>query len=75
MSRNKVAWPERRRFMACGLALGAAAVLSGTRSSYASGFAQEVRAPAAALAQNTGMPRRKLGSLEVSAIGLGCRPW
>lgn len=74
MSRNKVAWPERRRFMACGLALGAAAVLSGTRSSYASDFAHEVRAPAAALAQNTGMPRRKLGSLEVSAIGLGCLP-
>lgn len=74
MSRNKVAWPERRRFMACGLALGAAAVLSATRSSYASDFAQEIRAPAAALAQNTGMPRRKLGSLEVSAIGLGCLP-
>lgn len=74
MSRKTIAWPERRRFMARGLALGAAAMLSATRLSYASDLARSSSAPAAASAQKTAMPRRRLGALEVSAIGLGCLP-
>lgn len=71
-NRNRKMQPGRRRFLAGGLALGVAAFLcpSPGETPYAADTASgdnEVR-------RGTGMPRRMLGSLEVSAIGLGCLP-
>lgn len=71
-SRDLQMQPGRRRFLAGGLALGVAAFLfsSPGKAAYAAdgvSVNDDVR-------RETGMPRRMLGSLEVSAIGLGCLP-
>ena len=64
----------RRRFLAGGLAVGAAALLSSSLHGMAhaatlpSPFATENRQ------QPRSLPQRRLGSLQVSAIGLGCLP-
>lgn len=58
--------PERRQFMAGGLAFGVAMLLAGARESRATDATASMRAAS--------MPRRRLGALEVSAIGLGCLP-
>ena len=57
---------ERRQFMAGGLAFGMAVLLAGMGESRAG--------DAVAVARNVSMPRRRLGPLEVSAVGLGCLP-
>ena len=57
---------ERRQFMAGGLAFGMAVLLAGLGESRAG--------DAVAVARNVSMPRRRLGPLEVSAVGLGCLP-
>lgn len=66
----------RRQFLAGGAAFGASALLI---SSPLRGMARaaETDAPSTASQtsrQDTRMPHRRLGSLEVSAIGLGCLP-
>jgi hypothetical protein len=59
---------DRRSFLALGLGLGAAALLPGTAAGTPTAAAAR---PAGTLA--TPKPgRRKLGALEVSALGLGC---
>lgn len=63
----------RRRFLAGGLAAGAAALLSSLHgmahaASLSSPFATKNRQ------QPRSLPQRRLGSLQVSAIGLGCLP-
>ena len=62
----------RRQFLAGGLALGAVALLPHSMNSmaYASDTAQDHKG----LRQGKQLEHRKLGSLEVSAIGLGCLP-
>lgn len=63
----------RRQFLVGGLTLGAAALLphmSGT--AYAAGT--NTTSDTQGLRQDKQMEHRKLGSLEVSAIGLGCLP-
>lgn len=63
----------RRQFLVGGLTLGAAALLphmSGT--AYATGT--NTTSDTQGLRQDKQMEHRKLGSLEVSAIGLGCLP-
>lgn len=63
----------RRQFLVGGLALGATALLphmSGT--AYAAGT--NTTSDTQGLRQDKQMEHRKLGSLEVSAIGLGCLP-
>lgn len=62
----------RRQFLAGGLALGAVALLPHSMNSmaYASDTAQDHKG----LRQEKQLEHRKLGSLEVSAIGLGCLP-
>ena len=67
--------PERRRFLAAGLALGAAALLPHALSGVASAATGHDASPAdAAQNRHSPMPQRMLGSLDVSAIGLGCLP-
>lgn len=62
----------RRRFLAGGLAVGAAALLSSSLH----GMAHAATLPSPSATENRQQPRslpqRRLGSLQVSAIGLGC---
>ena len=64
----------RRRFLAGGLAVGAAALLS----SPLCGMGHAATPSAPSTAKSTQLPhsllQRRLGSLQVSAIGLGCLP-
>ena len=64
----------RRRFLAGGLAVGAAALLSSSLH----GMAHAATLPSPSATENRQQPRslpqRRLGSLQVSAIGLGCLP-
>lgn len=64
----------RRRFLAGGLAVGAAALLSSSLH----GMAHAATLPSSSATENRQQPRslpqRRLGSLQVSAIGLGCLP-
>lgn len=63
----------RRRFLAGGLAAGAAALLS---SLHGMAHAASLSSPSATKnrQQPRSLPQRRLGSLQVSAIGLGCLP-
>lgn len=64
----------RRRFLAGGLAIGAAALLS---SLHGMAHAAALSSPSATKnrqQQPRSLPQRRLGSLQVSAIGLGCLP-
>lgn len=64
----------RRRFRAGGLAVGAAALLS---SLHGMAHAASLSSPSATKnrqQQPRSLPQRRLGSLQVSAIGLGCLP-
>ena len=63
----------RRRFLAGGLAAGAAALLS---SLHGMAHAAALSSPSATKnrQQPRSLPQRRLGSLQVSAIGLGCLP-
>lgn len=63
----------RRRFLAGGLAVGAAALLS---SLHGMAHAAALSSPSATKnrQQPHSLPQRRLGSLQVSAIGLGCLP-
>ena len=63
----------RRRFLAGGLAVGAAALLS---SLHSMAHAAALSSPSATKnrQQPRSLPQRRLGSLQVSAIGLGCLP-
>lgn len=64
----------RRRFLAGGLAVGAAALLS---SLHGMAHAASLSSPSATKnrqQQPRSLPQRRLGSLQVSAIGLGCLP-
>lgn len=64
----------RRRFLAGGLAVGAAALLS---SLHGMAHAAALSSPSATKnrqQQPRSLPQRRLGSLQVSAIGLGCLP-
>lgn len=64
----------RRRFLAGGLAAGAAALLS---SLHGMAHAASLSSPPATKnrqQQPRSLPQRRLGSLQVSAIGLGCLP-
>lgn len=64
----------RRRFLAGGLAVGAAALLSSSLH----GMTHAATLPSPSATENRQQPRslpqRRLGSLQVSAIGLGCLP-
>lgn len=64
----------RRRFLAGGLAVGAAALLSSSLH----GMAHAATLPSPSATENRqqlrSLPQRRLGSLQVSAIGLGCLP-
>ena len=64
----------RRRFLAGGLAVGAAALLSSPLCGM--GHAATLSAPSTAKSTQLphSLPQRRLGSLQVSAIGLGCLP-
>lgn len=64
----------RRRFLAGGLAVGAAALLSSPLCGM--GHAVTLSAPSTAKSTQLphSLPQRRLGSLQVSAIGLGCLP-
>ena len=64
----------RRRFLAGGLAAGAAALLSSSLHGMA--HAASLSSPSATKnrQQPRSLPQRRLGSLQVSAIGLGCLP-
>ena len=64
----------RRRFLAGGLAVGAAALLS---SLHGMAHAASLSSPSATKnrqQQPRSLPQRRLGSLQASAIGLGCLP-
>lgn len=64
----------RRRFLAGGLAVGAAALLS---SLHGMAHAAALSSPSATKnrqQQPRSLPQRRLGSLQVSTIGLGCLP-
>ena len=63
----------RRRFLAGGLAVGAAALLS---SLHGMAHAASLSSPSATKnrQQPRSLPQRRLGSLQVSAIGIGCLP-
>lgn len=65
--------PERRKLLVTGLGMGAAAsLLLGVTTGAKAQFGQASSASANMLQQGTLLPRRKLGSLEVSALGFGC---
>lgn len=64
----------RRQFLAGGLALGAAALLPHSMNGMAYAADTNAAPDTQGLRQDKQMEHRKLGSLEVSAIGLGCLP-
>ena len=64
----------RRQFLAGGLALGAAALLPHSMNGMAYATDTNAAPDTQGLRQDKQMEHRKLGSLEVSAIGLGCLP-
>ena len=64
----------RRQFLAGGLALGAAALLPHSMNGMAYAADTNAAPDTQGLRQGKQMEHRKLGSLEVSAIGLGCLP-
>ena len=64
----------RRQFLAGGLALGAAALLSHSMNGMAYAADTNAAPDTQGLRQDKQMEYRKLGSLEGSAIGLGCLP-
>ena len=64
----------RRRFLAGGLAAGAAALLSASLHGMAHAAALSSPSATKNRQQPRSLPQRRLGSLQVSAIGLGCLP-
>ena len=64
----------RRRFLAGGLAAGAAALLSSSLHGMAHAAALSSPCATKNRQQPRSLPQRRLGSLQVSAIGLGCLP-
>lgn len=64
----------RRQFLAGGLALGATALLSHSMNGMAYAADTNTTPDTQGLRQDKQMEHRKIGSLEVSAIGLGCLP-
>lgn len=64
----------RRRFLAGGLAVGAAALLSSSLHGMAHAAALSSPFATKNRQQPRSLPQRRLGSLQVSAIGLGCLP-
>ena len=64
----------RRRFLAGGLAVGAAALLSSSLHGMAHAAALSSPSATKNKQQPRSLPQRRLGSLQVSAIGLGCLP-
>ena len=64
----------RRQFLAGGLALGAAALLPHSMNGMAYAADTNATPDSQGLRQEKHMEHRKLGSLDVSAIGLGCLP-
>ena len=64
----------RRRFLAGGLAAGAAALLSSSLHGMAHAAALTSPSATKNRQQPRSLPQRRLGSLQVSAIGLGCLP-
>ena len=62
----------RRRFLAGGLAAGAAALLSSSLHGMAHAAALSSPSATKNRQQPHSLPQRRLGSLQVSAIGLGC---
>lgn len=71
MRENQLA---RRRFLAGGLAVGAAALLSSSLHGMAHAAALSSPSATKNRQQPRSLPQRRLGSLQVSAIGLGCLP-
>ena len=64
----------RRRFLAGGLAVGAAALLSSLHGMVHAASLSSPSATKNRQQQPRSLPQRRLGSLQVSAIGLGCLP-
>ena len=64
----------RRRFLAGGLAAGAAALLSSSLHGMAHAAALSSPSATKNRQQPRSLPQRRLGSLQISAIGLGCLP-
>lgn len=64
----------RRRFLAGGLAVGAAALLSSSLQGMAHAAALSSPSATKNRQQPRSLPQRRLGSLQISAIGLGCLP-
>lgn len=64
----------RRRFLAGSLAAGAAALLSSSLHGMAHAAALSSPSATKNRQQPRSLPQRRLGSLQVSAIGLGCLP-
>ena len=64
----------RRRFLAGGLAVGAAALLSSSLQGMAHAAALSSPSATKNRQQPRSLPQRRLDSLQVSAIGLGCLP-
>ena len=64
----------RRRFLAGGLAAGAAALLASSLHGMAHAAALSSPSATKNRQQPRSLPQRRLGSLQVSAIGLGCLP-
>ena len=64
----------RRPFLAGGLAVGAAALLSSSLHGMAHAAALSSPSATKNRQQPRSLPQRRLGSLQVSAIGLGCLP-
>lgn len=64
----------RRRFLAGGLAVGAAVLLSSSLHGMAHAAALSSPSATKNRQQPRSLPQRRLGSLQVSAIGLGCLP-
>lgn len=64
----------RRRFLAGGLAVGAAALLSSPLRGMPHAAALSAPSTTKSTQQPHSLPQRRLGSLQVSAIGLGCLP-
>lgn len=64
----------RRRFLAGGLAVGAAALLSSPLRRMAHAASLSTPPTTKNTQQPRFLPQRRLGSLQVSAIGLGCLP-